>query len=258
MCTLIILYKVLARYPIIALQNRYAERGSSEGPPRRLDIGKYTVYCPLETRIGGTWIGFNEKGLFLAVTDQHTPGWQRGTKSRGKLLLSLLGNYENSDEVLERLIEELPSGYKKGNFVIADFNSAFHIVYDEEIIISKIMSNSVHVITNLTPIRGHLLDSNTEEILTKAEFRRLRALELVSNIKMDKLENIIEGLKAIATDHAYGKSELSICYHNNGKWFMSSSTIIAICENIVSSKILYCSGNACEGQFMDFSYLLRL
>jgi phosphopantothenoylcysteine decarboxylase/phosphopantothenate--cysteine ligase len=37
---------------------------------------------------------------------------------------------------------------------------------------------------------------------------------------------------------------------------MSSSTIMAVSDNLKDSKILYCSGNPCEHQFIDYSRLL--
>ena len=71
MCTLILLYKVIRDYPIIALHNRYALRGSIEYPVQELKM-KFKVFCPLALPINGTWIGFNERGILCAVTDQHT------------------------------------------------------------------------------------------------------------------------------------------------------------------------------------------
>jgi len=62
MCTLIALYSFLPSFPIIALHNRYA---------------------PIDSHSKGTWIGFNEKGLFAAITDQHTEIKSNPYRSRG-------------------------------------------------------------------------------------------------------------------------------------------------------------------------------
>ncbi len=68
MCTLITFYKFLPGFPIIAVHNRYAPAGSVEEPPK-LFRGKFTAYASVDSRSRGTWIGFNEKGLFVAMTD---------------------------------------------------------------------------------------------------------------------------------------------------------------------------------------------
>ncbi len=255
MCTLVLLYKVLEEYPIIALQNRYAERGSAEIPPMTVRSGKLTVYCPLDARGRGTWIGFNEAGLFVAITDQHTPGWQKGKKSRGLLALSILGECVNAKEALSRALGELPQGYRKCNFIIADFEQAYHLIHDEKIFVLGI-SPGVYVVVNITPLPNMKLDDTTRRILEKAMARRLRALELARRLKPRDVDEVIRGLMALAADHAYGRSELSICYHDDGQWFMSSSTIVAICRDIRLSKIFYCDGNACERPFIDFSHIV--
>jgi len=39
---------------------------------------------------------------------------------------------------------------------------------------------------------------------------------------------------------------------------MTSSTIMAVERNVRDSRILYCRGNPCEGEFLDYSHLLRI
>ncbi|RLF20027.1 MAG: bifunctional phosphopantothenoylcysteine decarboxylase/phosphopantothenate--cysteine ligase CoaBC [Thermoprotei archaeon] len=260
MCTLIILYKVLEDYPIIALHNRYAQKESVEYPPQRL-VMKYTVFCPIELQVKGTWIGFNEKGLFLAVTDQHSGEQKNWIKSRGVLLLNILANITRSREAKDVIIKELShGGYKKGNFVILDPHEGYHILYDEKVYVRE-LKHGFHVFTNVTPIPNV---KTPPDILDRANKRRRRAEELAREIvtrvaqgEIITIEELLDILKKVAQDHAYGKSELSICYHGKDTWTMTSSTIMAVGKNIEESRILYCPGNPCENKFIDYTYLVK-
>lgn len=253
MCTLIVLYKLLDRYPILAMHNRYARAGSRERPPRILGRGKYRVCCPVDLESRGTWIGFNERGLFLAITDQHTGEGGRPVRSRGKLAVDVLASFGSSSDAAEYVRREAPRGYRKANYIILDPEEGFHVVYDERVYCRRLDAGA-HVFTNVTMLRERRgLD---EEVLTKAEARRARALELARGLRPGSVSEALEGLKRIASDHAGSPGETSICYHGEGMWFMSSSTIVAVAERFEESRVLYCRGNPCSSRFVDYSHVL--
>ncbi len=255
MCTLIVFLKKLADYPIIALHNRYERRGTRELPPRVMD-GKYRVFCPIDVRSGGTWVGFNERGLFAAVTDQHTAPPVDTEKSRGMLLLEVLREFSSAMDAIEHIKENVRE-YKRGNFVVADFEAAFHLIHDENIILME-LKPGIHVITNLMIVPGVRMTDLARAIFEDVEARRRRAVELASRVRARNIEEFIGKVKEIAADHGEGRSRRSICYHNEkGDWMMTSSTIIAISRDISRSKLLYCSGNPCENPFRDFSEIVQ-
>lgn len=255
MCTLIFLYKIVDNYPIIALHNRYAVKGTAEYPPIILRL-KYHVIYPVDLVGGGTWIGFNNAGLFMAITDQHTNGPSFSERSRGLLAIDVLGYFSDVDDALKYIINELKKGlYKRGNFIIADFNKAYHVIHDKEITVREI-KQSPYIVTNLTLLPNVKLEGVIAEIYKRASERELRALKLSKNIGKTDIINIIRELAKIASDHHRGKSEYSICYHGDGEWIMSSSTIVAVAQEFNNSKILYLRGNACINSYIDYSYLL--
>lgn len=256
MCTLIILYKILNEYPIIALHNRYAPKETSEYPPTKIRIYN-DVYCPLDLGSNGSWIGFNNKGLFMAITDQHTENWWVSRRSRGKLLLDILGTYEKVDDAFNYLHNELRKRiYKKSNFILADFNKGFHIIYDDDIHVFR-LEQGPYVVTNLTLLSDVKYDNSIKIIYEKASKRHERGLYLAKKIIGTDIETVMNELKKIASDHAYGYSENSICYHDGYGWIMSSSTIVAVSKIINKSKILYSRGNPCKEKFVDYSYIIN-
>lgn len=256
MCILAIIYKKFEEYPIIALHNRYAIKGTVEHPPRKIRW-KHLIFCPTDAASQGTWIGFNDAGLFAAVTDQHTGSVDQVKRSRGKLIMDVLGNFSDSITALEYLKRELKiGGYKKGNFILLDKNCGFHIIYDEEVIVWEV-GHGTYVVSNLTPIEGRKLNEETHKVLEEANMRKNRALKLLEDISEGYIPKVVEKLMNIARDHEHGFSELSICYHSKEGMETTSSTIVAMGEELKDSRFLYVRGNPCEGEFIDYSHLLR-
>ncbi|MEM1514897.1 MAG: NRDE family protein [Candidatus Bathyarchaeia archaeon] len=254
MCTLIFLYNFLDGFPIIAMHNRYAPLISKEVPPRFLK-GRFNVYSPLDTYSRGSWIGLNNKGLFAAITDQNTIEKGKAFRSRGLLLIDLLTSFSDAHNALTYLKKELTKGYyKKGNFILADPDEAYHVLYDERIEV-KILNHGINVFTNLTVEDWMNVERIPPDVLRYVEMRKNRAMELASKIKPTRINDIIERLKMISSDHHGGPGRGSICYHDNrGERYMSSSTIIAISNKLEKSKILYCRGNPCKSEFIDYNY----
>ena len=89
MCTLILLYRLLDFYPVVALHSRYVKRGTREHPPRRTELNR-DIYSPIDDASRGTWIGLNDAGLLTAVTDQDTAWVENPERSQGTLVFDIL------------------------------------------------------------------------------------------------------------------------------------------------------------------------
>jgi len=254
MCTLILLYRFLPAFPILAVHNRYAPIGSVEEPPKA-SRAVVEFYHPTDSHSRGTWIGLNEKGLFASVTDQYTNGKPTAYRSRGLLLVDVLTSFSKASEALSYVRKELSKGYKKGNFVVADSVEAYHVLHDEKLEVEQ-LGPGVHVITSLTLRDWVKTEETPSDYLKYSEMRRSRAFELASNLKAPDIIRLIPKLKAIASDHGAERGRGSICYHGGTDWYMSSSTIMAIGDNLEDSQILYCRGNPCENQFADYNHIL--
>lgn len=239
----------------MALHNRYASAGSLEGPPR-VSKGRRDVYHPLDESSRGTWIGFNDEGLFLAVTDQHTGGRQPSYRSRGLLLMDALTSFADAREALGHVKAELDEGgYKRGNFIIADFQRAYHVLNDERVEV-EVLKPGLHVVTNLTVKDWMNLENTPPDVAKYANMRKGRAIELASRLKPSALPRLVDELKVMASDHGGGPDRGSICYHGGVEWCMTSSTVMVVSGELKGSRILYCKGNPCENRFSDYSSLV--
>jgi hypothetical protein len=88
MCLLLALVDVVEGHPFVAVANRdeYFDRGS-EPPASR--GGDPEVWCGLDRRAGGTWLGMNAAGVVVVLTnrrgEQDTTRTSRGGAARGAL-----------------------------------------------------------------------------------------------------------------------------------------------------------------------------
>ncbi len=254
MCTLVLLYRVIDGFQIVAMHNRYERSDTLEYPPRRIK-GAREIYAPIDVRSGGTWIGANKSGLFVAVTDQHTGIDTDFRRSRGLLMLDLLNMFDDAETAVDYLVKEVTMGYKRGNFVVADKRSAFHVLYEEGHVQKTELEAGVHVITSFVHRKGAVYKAGTAAIRKGSALRGERAMRLAAGIPGASLDDALKRIGVIAADHVSQKGRASICFHGSGDWKMTSSTIIALADDAGRSRLLYTEGNPCTNGFGDYSSL---
>jgi phosphopantothenoylcysteine decarboxylase/phosphopantothenate--cysteine ligase len=255
MCTLVFLYKVVKDAPIVAMHNRYERAGTLEYPPRKT-ASSQKIYAPVDVRSNGTWVGFNDSGVFAAVSDQHSGIDTQFRRSRGLLIQDVLGMFKNSKDAVKYLEKELLNGYKRGNFIIADRQNAFRILFEDGHIKKSELKPGIHVMTSFTRRENTKYGSVFADIIHASEEREKRAIDLASKLSLKDANSAIEGLKVLSADHKSEHGHPAICFHGKNDWTMTSSTIISISKNKTESRILYCEGNSCTGHFNDYSNLM--
>ncbi len=70
---------------VAANRDEFLERPSA--PPAEVEPG---IVAGRDLRSGGTWLGVNRRGLFVAVTNRHAPARAPEPLSRGLLALEAL------------------------------------------------------------------------------------------------------------------------------------------------------------------------
>src|SRR5438105_4983637 len=89
MCLLAVLFRAVEDAPVIVGANReefYRRRGD---PPRLLD-SPAPALAGVDPRAGGTWLGVNDRGVVLAITNRPKTQIPAQARSRGLLLRELL------------------------------------------------------------------------------------------------------------------------------------------------------------------------
>jgi uncharacterized protein with NRDE domain len=91
MCLFSAVYRAVPERELLILANREESRRRPTAPPgQRLDHGT-AWFGGLDLLAGGTWLGINEHGLVVAVTNRHKLNTEGGIRSRGLLCRDLLG-----------------------------------------------------------------------------------------------------------------------------------------------------------------------
>ena len=87
MCVLALWLGVDPKRPLVVAANRDESYGRPSMPPSEIEPG---IVGGKDLQSGGTWLGFNRHGLFVAVTNRKTPERTPDSISRGLVALEAL------------------------------------------------------------------------------------------------------------------------------------------------------------------------
>ena len=106
-----------------------------------------------DVKSGGTWLGLNKNGRFIAITNFRDPKNEKKTaKSRGKLSKNFLSQSLNVSAYLND-VSKKKDQYNGFNLLLSDdsFNSLYHY--------SNISDKSTKINSGIHGLSNHLLDS---------------------------------------------------------------------------------------------------
>src|SRR5208283_5304222 len=90
MCLLALFFRVVEDAPVVVGANREEEYARGGEPPQVLP-GPPNAVGGRDPRSGGTWLGVNERGVLVAVTNRLKSEPPSQPRSRGLLARDLLG-----------------------------------------------------------------------------------------------------------------------------------------------------------------------
>ena len=125
MCTLVILRRPEARWPLIVAANRDELSTRPWKGPARHWPDRPDVVAGKDVTANGSWFGVNDDGVVAAILNRPgTLGPADGKRSRGELVLEALDHAE-AKVAAESLSELNPEAYRPFNLVVADRYDAF-------------------------------------------------------------------------------------------------------------------------------------
>jgi len=129
MCSVILLRRPDATWPLIVATNRDEMAGRPWKPPGRHWPDRPNVVAGLDELAGGSWLGLNDEGVIAAALNRHgTLGPEAGKRSRGELVLEALDHADAADAVLA--LGQLDTrAYRPFNLVIADNRDAYVVIH---------------------------------------------------------------------------------------------------------------------------------
>ncbi|USZ68466.1 NRDE family protein [Halorussus salilacus] len=224
MCTLILAWRVFEGTPIAAAANRDEALGRPSRPPGVID-SEPEVVAPRDEEAGGTWIGYNDAGLFVAVTNRRAE--VEGGRSRGLLVRDALAR-ESAREAVSFVRSELAgTDYAGFNLVVADADDAALLAWDGVLRETR-FDPGVHVVVN----EGHDADA------PKAE----RIREAVRPDPETDAEEWFERAGAVLRDH-----DLDACVH--GEAFGTRSSSLVAIDADRGGRYWFAEGRPCETDY---------
>ena len=149
MCTLIALQGVWEDAPLVVAVNRDEAYDRPSSPPAWSAVpraGARRILMPRDERAGGTWMGANDAGVWVGLTNRDGPGIDPARRSRGLLCLDLLLASDGSE--VADLVSALEEPYNPFNLVAGDAGGLHLTEYAEGRANTRWLGPGCHLVTN--------------------------------------------------------------------------------------------------------------
>src|SRR5208283_2300583 len=241
MCMLAILYRVAKNTPILLAANREENTARPTQFPK-IQPGSPRVVCGTDKQAGGTWLGVNQFGLLVAVTNRARVRAPLEPRSRGLLCRDLL-EVRTAREAAELARKELSTGrYAGANYLCADGKYAA-VVYGGHRVEVVELEPGLHTLSS-----GNLNDKNDE----RHEFiRRMLTLHTLDSA----VTFLAVASRAFSRKpDTEGRRGLVL---TGGEHGTVSSTLLSLPRKIQQSIYQYSDGPPSDHPYEDLSALLR-
>ena len=146
MCTLVVVSRVWPQLPLLVAANRDERRTRPTWPPSEYRAEETRVFGPRDAEAGGTWLGLNEHGLFVGITNRFGLPPVPGRRSRGHLVLDALSQ-RGLEAAADRSRAHPVSAYNGFHLVLATSDGAALVYNDGRAVKHHDLEPGVHVYT---------------------------------------------------------------------------------------------------------------
>ncbi len=208
------------------------------------------MLTPRDSQAGGTWIGINDAGVFVGITNRWTDTGPEGPRSRGLLVADCLAcdSAETAAKGVEQTLRE--SVYSPFNLVIADRRAAFLVEWDGTLAVST-LSPGIHVVVNVGGVlNGRRRVSIPRDRAHDGQQQRINAHRLWETLRPEPgaaPDTWVENAGEILGNHEFG-----VCVHEDGFGTRSSSLIQLMAGDgsaLDRTRYQYADGPPCETAF---------
>lgn len=241
MCILAIQYNLVPESPILVAANR-EEYFDRPAVAPSIQSGKPRILCGLDQQAGGTWLGVNQNGMFVAASNRPKSVPPIAPRSRGVLCRDLL-RCGSARQAVDQAMDELLAGKYDGvNYVIADSESAWVVHGGDE-------ANAVELEEGLSVIaNGDVNDTRDERV--QLAFRLLTLQTLDSPVKF-----LAVASKVFARPPApLGRASMVVRGRDRGT---VSSTLLSLGKKPRDAIYQFANGSPDQAKYEDYSPMLR-
>lgn len=216
MCTLIVAWQVFDDAPICVAANRDESTDRPSNPPTIRDDDP-RVLAPRDERAGGTWLGYNEHGVLVAITNRWVVG--EGERSRGLLVDDALSK-SSADEAIDHVARELERRtYEPFHLLVAD-ESDCHLVEHGRDDRTRSLDPGVHIIVNVGIDGDWFVPTDRPDVGNRQAENATDVWAELQPREGEDATGWIARAGDVLGDHDYG-----VCLHGDGFGTRSSSLI---------------------------------
>jgi uncharacterized protein with NRDE domain len=243
MCTLIALHRCYPTAHLLVAANRDEFLARPASGPRLHSWHGRRVLTPIDERAGGTWLGLNDSGVFVALTNRPTKNLEATRRSRGLVVADALGE-PSATRAAEAALRLAANAYNPFNLFLADAEHAFAVVYEEKPRV-RMLAPGAHVIGNADPN-----DAQVPKIA--------RLLGEAERIAAGPEPAALDALSALCRSHdARGDDAFERTCIHTPNYGTRSSTVLRRGSVREADVLRFAGGAPCETPYEDLTPLLR-
>jgi len=241
MCTLTLAWRVFADAPVVVAANRDELVGRPSEPPEVIEDDPRIV-APRDAEAGGTWIGYNEDGLLVAVTNRWTDADLVGDRSRGLLVRDALRHEsaEDAARFVEREVEDRE--FDGFNLVLADETAAVLFEWDGRLSFSH-LEPGVHVVVNVGADDAFDVPDVRPDAARQQAANARDVRSALTPEPGETAESWLDRAADVLADHHYG-----VCVHGDGYGTRSSSLVLL---GEAGARYRFADGPPCETAYRE-------
>ena len=221
MCTLIAAWQVFEDTPVAVVASR-DELYARESRPPEVEEGEPRVVAPRDEEAGGTWLGYNEPGVLVAVTNRWVES-PDGERSRGLLVRDALAHRsaEDAARFVERELDERE--YGPFHLLVADSNAALLFAWDgvgNGPLHVENLEPGVNVVVNVGWNGSYFVPGRRPDVGITQAADTDRVRDAVSPKPGESATAWTDRVRTILADHDYGR-----CLHDDEFGTKSASVV---------------------------------
>jgi uncharacterized protein with NRDE domain len=246
-CTLVFAWQVFPDAPVVAAANRDEQLDRPSEPPGLLESDPRVV-APRDAEAGGTWIGYNEHGVFAALTTRWDPA---GERSRGMLVREVLRHRSAEDAARHVEREVTDRAYAGFDLVVADAAAAVSVEWDGVLSVRNFQPG-VHVV--VTPgADGDVRFPEERAEAASGQAEHARALSAALAVEPgESADDWLDRAGEALGDHEYGA-----CVHREGENLGTRSSSLLAIPTAGVARYEFADGPPCRTDHEPVSTLAR-
>lgn len=248
MCTLVVATSVFPAFPLVLVANRDEQLTRPSSPPRRWPGG---FVAPRDEEAGGTWLGVNDHGVFVGITNRYLGMKDTTRLSRGALVTEMLA-LPSARAIHEAMAKLSPARHNGFHLVYADAHDVFATVSDGTHLAQSSLGAGVHIVTERSfgagddrPRRRRIEHAWSRIVPNHAEYTHT-----------DQREHLAERLTGLLAEHDPHDPFGSTCIHFDAFGYGTKSGMVFVMTpelrasaNTWASTWLWAEGPPCTTPF---------